>query len=312
MKRSCVKSVVRHSLLALAAGTSLLAISGSAFAADSRGVERNREQQQEERRQESAPPQQQSQPQPRQQRAPDQPRFAPPAAQQGGGQREQRPYRGGGNNSWRTYDSEGRPAVVGPPRGNYDRPGNARIVPPGQAYVRRPPRTVPSLPSGHRAYEWRGSPYYWGGGHWYRPYGGSYVIVGAPYGLFVPYLPGSYTTVWVGGSRYYYADGSYYTYEPVRRGYVVARSPYGDDRDDDDDYDDDGGRGTDSRDKDLYIYPMRGQSEQQQADDRYTCHRWAVDQTHYDPTDSKYDRDDRSEYDRALTARLTGRGYSVK
>jgi hypothetical protein len=37
-----------------------------------------------------------------------------------------------------------------------------------------------------------------------------------------------------------------------------------------------------------------------------------VDQTHYDPTDSRYDRDDRSEYDRALTACLTGRGYSVK
>ena len=57
---------------------------------------------------------------------------------------------------------------------------------------------------------------------------------------------------------------------------------------------------------------MRGQNEQQQSDDRYQCHRWAVDQTHYDPTDSEYDRDDRSEYDRAISACLTGRGYSVK
>ena len=313
MKRRCVNTAVRHSLLALVAGTGLLAIAGSALAADARGVERVREQQQqqqqqEQQRQQSAPPQQQQQ---QQQRAPGQPRFAPPppssAQQQGGGQ-QLRPYRGGGNNSWRTYDSQGRPAVVGPPRGSADR-GSPRIVPPGQAYVRRaPPRVVPSLPQGHRAYQWRGSPYYWGGGHWYRPYRGSYVIVGAPYGMFVPYLPGSYTSLWIGGTRYYYADGSYYTYEPVRRGYVVSRSPYGDDADEDYDYDEDG----DSRDQDLYIYPMRGQSEQQQSDDRYQCHRWAVDQTHYDPTDSKYDRDDRSEYDRALTACLTGRGYSVK
>jgi hypothetical protein len=119
--------------------------------------------------------------------------------------------------------------------------------------------------------------------------------------------------VWVGGSRFYYADGSYFTYEPVRRGYVVVRSPY---RDDDEYYDDaggDGGGGSgEDRDNDLYIYPMRGQSEQQQSDDRYQCHRWAVDQTHYDPTDSEYDRDDRSEYDRAIGACLTGRGYSVK
>lgn len=305
MKRRCVKTAVRHSLLALLAGTGLFAIAGSALAADARGVERVREQQQQEQqRQQSAPPPQQ------QQRAPDQPRYAPPppaSAQQGGGQ-QLRPYRGGGNNSWRTYDSQGRPAVVGPPRGSADR-GSPRIVPPGQAYVRRPPpRVVPSLPHGHHAYEWRGRPYYWGGGHWYRPYRGSYVIVGAPYGMFVPYLPGSYTSIWVGGSRYYYADGSYYTWEPTRRGYVVARSPYGDDADDDYDYDED----SDSRDQDLYIYPMRGQTEQQQSDDRYQCHRWAVDQTHYDPTDSKYDRDDRSEYDRALTACLTGRGYSVK
>jgi hypothetical protein len=37
---------------------------------------------------------------------------------------------------------------------------------------------------------------------------------------------------------------------------------------------------------DMYIYPAQGQSEQQQADDKYQCHRWAVDQTQYDPTSS--------------------------
>ncbi|GEM_PF-4585265 len=34
----------------------------------------------------------------------------------------------------------------------------------------------------------------------------------------------------------------------------------------------------------LFIYPRKGQSEKQQSDDRYECHRWAVDQTHFDPT----------------------------
>ncbi|MET0293247.1 MAG: DUF6515 family protein, partial [Steroidobacteraceae bacterium] len=217
-----------------------------------------------------------------------------------------RPYRGGGNNDTRTYNREGRPVIVGPPRGTGG--PDARWVPPSRAYVApRPPRYVPSLPSVHQRYEWRGSPYYYGGGHWYRPYQNRFIIAGPPAGLFVSYLPSYYSTMWVGGSRYYFADDVYYTYEPARRGYVVARSPYGDDRDEE--YDDER---SDSRDQDLYIYPMRGQNEQQQSDDRYECHRWAVKETHYDPTDSNYDRSDRSEYDRALSACLTGRGYSVK
>jgi hypothetical protein len=34
----------------------------------------------------------------------------------------------------------------------------------------------------------------------------------------------------------------------------------------------------------LYIYPERGQSPQQQQQDRYQCHTWAVQQTGFDPT----------------------------
>jgi hypothetical protein len=283
-------------------GLALSVLSAPAFSADSRGVERHRAEQAEEAAAQAPPPAPAPQARPESRRGP--PGGAGPSQQAP----QQQPYRGGGNNSWRTTDERGRPVVVGPPRGN-DGP-NARIVPPSRAYVTRPPRYVPQLPSGHRRYDWRGSQYYWGGGHWYRPYNNSYIIVGAPIGMFMPYLPGSYTTVWVGGDRYYYADGAYFTYEPVRRGYVVARSPYGDDEDD---YgDDDSPRRGSTRDDDMYIYPMRGQSEKQQADDRYECHRWAVNQVHYDPTDSEYDRDDRENYDRAITACLTGRGYSVK
>ena len=35
---------------------------------------------------------------------------------------------------------------------------------------------------------------------------------------------------------------------------------------------------------DVYIYPNKGQNEQQQSKDRYECHTWAVQQTGFDPT----------------------------
>jgi len=35
---------------------------------------------------------------------------------------------------------------------------------------------------------------------------------------------------------------------------------------------------------DIFIYPTKGQSAQQQDKDRYECHRWAVGQTGYDPS----------------------------
>ena len=226
----------------------------------------------------------------------------PPTAQFQAQPQQQPQFQGRGGN---------RDGVVyGPPRGTLG--PDARIVAPPRAYgYNRPPppeRVVPRLPPGYRQYNWGGSPYYNHGGRWYRPYGGSYVIVGAPYGLFMPYLPSYYTTFWFGGSRYFFADDTYYLYEPTRHGYVVTRSPYNDDRDDEDSGDSDSA----PADQELYVYPTRGQSERQQADDRYECHRWAVDQAHYDPTDAEYRAADRAQYDRALTACLTGRGYSVK
>jgi hypothetical protein len=33
----------------------------------------------------------------------------------------------------------------------------------------------------------------------------------------------------------------------------------------------------------LFIYPQRGQSPQQQQQDRFECHQWAVQQTGFDP-----------------------------
>ena len=37
---------------------------------------------------------------------------------------------------------------------------------------------------------------------------------------------------------------------------------------------------------DLFIYPQSGQSPDQQANDKYECHKWAASQTGFDPTQS--------------------------
>jgi hypothetical protein len=207
-------------------------------------------------------------------------------------------------------------------RGNYGYPNGGR--PNGGYYGNgRPPvvagsrfrnpnygRVVTRLPPGYRDYRWRGNPYYYSGGSWYSRRGSSYIVVGAPFGLYVDYLPSYYSTVWVGGSRYYYADDTYYTYDTSRRGYIVTHSPYNDDEERSDS--EDSGSSSANAEDELYIYPVKGQSEQQQADDKYQCHKWSFDQTGYDPTQMEHDSGKREQYDRALTACLTARGYSVK
>lgn len=64
----------------------------------------------------------------------------------------------------------------------------------------------------------------------------------------------------------------------------------------------------------LFIYPRNGQSEQQQVDDRYQCHQWAVNQAGYDPTQTSGSgtSPNYADYQRAMGACLDARGYSVK
>lgn len=172
-----------------------------------------------------------------------------------------------------------------------------------------PPRghIVRTLPRDHRVVHYHGTPYYFWSGIWYRPSGSTFIVVSPPIGLVVPFLPLFYTTLWVHGTPYYYADGVYYTYSPANSGYVVVEAPQ---------------NGNYSQpvqpQEELYVYPMKGQSEEQQATDRYECHHWAVGQTNFDPTQppSNLSPDDfaqrRAEYLRAMRACLEGRGYSVK
>ena len=69
----------------------------------------------------------------------------------------------------------------------------------------------------------------------------------------------------------------------------------------------------------MFIHPRQGQTEKQQADDRYECHRWAVSQTGFDPLQQQpggmpegQKPEKRADYQRALSACLDGRGYTVK
>ncbi len=39
-----------------------------------------------------------------------------------------------------------------------------------------------------------------------------------------------------------------------------------------------------AQDSDIFVYPSKGQSQEQQDKDRYECHRWAVQQTGFDPS----------------------------
>jgi hypothetical protein len=167
-----------------------------------------------------------------------------------------------------------------------------------------------NLPGGYYSTRYRGSPYYYHGGAWYRPYGPRYVVVAPPFGIGVSVLPPFYTTLWFGGSPYYYADDTYYQYRPERREYVVTEPPRGEPK-----------VGTEAEaggSDEIFVYPKQGQSEELQATDRYECHRWAVDRTGFDPTRPAGNvaetdmTSKRVDYRRAEGACLEARGYSVK
>ena len=84
---------------------------------------------------------------------------------------------------------------------------------------------IRALPRDHRVVVHGRSRYYFSGGVWYRPHGPRFVVVMPPFGLFVPFLPPYYATVWVGGIPYYYANEVYYAHRGD--GYVVVEPPKG-------------------------------------------------------------------------------------
>jgi hypothetical protein len=175
-------------------------------------------------------------------------------------------------------------------------------------YYPRHGTVLRTLPRDHRVYRYHNSRYYFHGGIWYRPYGHRWIVVRPPIGLFISVLPPYYTTIWFGGVPYYYAGGVYYTWLPERHVYVVTQPPS--------DEAVTAPPGSDS--EDLFVYPKQGQSEEQQATDRYQCYSWAKSQTGFDPTVSggsvpaEQLESRRADYHRAMKACLEARGYSVQ
>lgn len=173
---------------------------------------------------------------------------------------------------------------------------------PRQGYVAK------QLPRGYYRVPYRDRDYYFYDGIWYSSHSGiGFTVIAPPIGLVVPVLPNFYTTVLIGGTTYYYADGVYYRWYPDRSAYIVVDEPKG--------------AQTSNEEvipEELFVYPRAGQSDDQMAKDRYECHRWAVDQTGFDPTKplggvpADQNAQKRSDYNRATKSCLEARNYSVQ
>ena len=164
-----------------------------------------------------------------------------------------------------------------------------------------------SLPQRHHEIRFHNRPYFYSSGIWYLRSGLQFVVTVPPIGIVVPFLPPIYTTLWVRGAPYYYANDVYYVWQPDQNGYVVTNSPQDINEEE-----------AQPLAEDLFIYPKQGQSEKKQADDRYECHRWGVKQTQYDPSQPPKNMTQqelgskRENYQKAMKACLEGRGYSVR
>lgn len=131
---------------------------------------------------------------------------------------------------------------------------------------------------------------------------------------FMTVLPPGCRTFRYGGTSYYYANDLYYTWSSSRHGYVVTDPPpvLEGNAPDVETAESKSADGADARR--IHIYPRNGQSEEQTAADRFECHRWAVEQTGFDPTLGARQAEDAagpSDYRRALIACLDRRGFSA-
>lgn len=207
------------------------------------------------------------------------------------------PRRGHDNRHWQAGGPGQRPGDnwSGRPDGHGNGWGPGPQYHPGQAIDR--------FPEQHWKVPYRGRDYFYSGGYWYQPQGPRYVVVRPPYGVRVGYLPPYAREVWRGGALFFLVADTYYQYLADSREYVVVNPPvsqpvpplqansgY-----------------------DVVAYPSYGQNQQQQDQDRYQCHRWAVEQSGFDPAQASYApaANVADLYRRSLGACLSGRGYSI-
>ncbi|MGO9038366.1 MAG: hypothetical protein ACLPX1_06035 [Steroidobacteraceae bacterium] len=149
---------------------------------------------------------------------------------------------------------------------------------------------------------------YWGGGYWHGGYWPR-AYYGYGFSWFLPLLPIGYATYWYGGIPYYYANDVYYTWNPDYQGYTATDPPPV--------ADPSGaaaevapatggpGAGAQGTAGQIFMYPMNGQSPEQQSIDRQQCQQWAAQQTGQGAASG-------SDYQRAVMACIEGRGYSAQ
>jgi hypothetical protein len=150
---------------------------------------------------------------------------------------------------------------------------------------------------------------YWGGGNWHGGYWPR-AYYGYGYAWFLPLLPIAYATYWYAGIPYYYANDVYYTWNPDYQGYTATDPPP---------VADPSGAAAGaapatgasgtadpaSQSGQIFMYPMNGQSAEQQSIDRRECQQWAAQQTGQGAAGG-------SDYQRAMMACIEGRGYSAQ
>lgn len=109
-------------------------------------------------------------------------------------------------------------------------------------------------------------------------------------------LPDGARELWIGSMLYFFAAGTYYLWNTERDRYEPAPAP------------------AVGASYDVIAYPTRGQTDEQQARDRYECHGWAVQQSGFDPARAQGAPAEQTadRYRRALSACLQGRYYSVQ
>jgi hypothetical protein len=176
----------------------------------------------------------------------------------------------------------------------------------------------------------------WGGGYWRGAFWPA-AYYGWSYPLYLGFLPALYATYWWGGVPYYYVNNVYYNWNPADNNYVAVDPPpasaagYSDDVNAAAAAGPDAGNAVDNTPPDvapgsvgpgpaaagngIIAYPRNGQSEQQQATDKFQCHTWAKGQTGFDPTNQSSSGANlslRTAYGRAMSACLDARGYTVR
>lgn len=165
---------------------------------------------------------------------------------------------------------------------------------------------------GRPGYGWHHG--YWGGGYWHGTFW-PHVYYRTGFTWFLPVLPLGCAAYYWGGVPYYYWDDLYYTWSPENNGYVVTDPPpaAADSSNAGSNVVPDSSAvagGAAGGTTDVYIYPRNGQSDEQTANDRYECHKWAVGETGFDPT-RQANTGSADEYRRAMMACLDARGYSA-